>query len=146
MLTEPKSYLLVSSWRPVVSGGAPTAFMRMRTAPRNPRLERQGSARNEGEENLPGALARESQFRRDFSAAGWDPYEVWRTRVRTTHVAHDVMASLLPDGVDSDNANLPVETRRVGALRRFLCRSWVSGLRLILLGSPSIEPGTRRNV
>jgi hypothetical protein len=108
------------------------AFMRMRTAPRNLRrerpLERQGAALDEAGGNIPGAVARGSQFRQQLSAAGWDPYEVWRTRVRATQVACDVMTSLLPGGVDSGSANLPVETPREGALRRFLRRLWLSGL------------------
>ncbi len=34
---------------------------------------------------------------RDQSTAGWDPYEVWRTRVKEPRVAHDDSATSKPD-------------------------------------------------
>jgi hypothetical protein len=121
----------------------------MRSAPRNSSpesvFERQGCAPGEMGGNVPGELARGPLFQQHPAAAGWDPYEVWRTRVRATHVACDVVTSLLPDRVDSDGVNLPAETPRVGTRRRMLRISWLFVL-LYFSGFFRIEPGIRQSV
>jgi hypothetical protein len=65
-----------------------------------------------------------SQFTRRFST-GWDPYEVWRTRICSTPTAVDVGATLLPGtvhrGVVRREINMPtvVGTRRPSASAAF---------------------------
>ena len=75
--------------------------------------------------NVPGEPARGAQFQQHPAAAGWDPYEVWRTRVRATQVACDVLTSLLRDGVDAHETNPAAQTPRVGACRRMQRISWL---------------------
>jgi len=48
-----------------------------------------------------------------YSAAGWDPYEVWSTRVRATQIEANDRALLPPDTLDSKIGRLAINTPEI---------------------------------
>jgi len=52
-----------------------------------------------------------------FSAAGWDPYEVWSTRVRATRIEANDRALVRPDRLDTEIGQQTVNTPNGGRSR-----------------------------
>jgi uncharacterized membrane protein YuzA (DUF378 family) len=81
-------------------------------------VQAQWSAFEDLRDNAPRVLVRGSEVRLRFSAAGWDPYEVWSTRVRAAQKEADDRAPVLPDRLDSEIGWPTIDTPNVAKSRR----------------------------
>jgi uncharacterized membrane protein YuzA (DUF378 family) len=81
-------------------------------------VQTQWSALTDLRDNVPRVIVRGSEIQLRFSEAGWDPYEVWSTRVRATREEVDGRALVLSDRLDSEIARPEIHTPNIATFHR----------------------------